>query len=386
MKTLKIIFCGDFAPVYRNEELILNNSKKIFSSINPEIMAADISFVNLECPLTLYSKKDLKRGPNLRAHPKCIIPLKEIGFNAIGLANNHIKDYGTQGVLDTIQLCEKHCIKACGAGKNIKEAQKPLYITKKGITLAIIAIAEQEFCIASENNAGAAPLDPIVNYYQILEAKKHADLVFITIHGGNEYFPFPRPGLRKICHFFIDLGVDAIICHHPHVPGPFEFYKNKPIVYSLGNFLFDHKSPSHPDWEKGFMVSMDYNPTSLTLEKFSIIPYSQSYHHPGIKRLEGKEKQQFLTRITKMEEKLGNNFEYSKEWQNFCQHQANRYLGYESLPFTPKINGKLGELCNIFNFSGFKTKYLLQQNLIECESHRELLLQILKKKIKKYER
>lgn len=105
---------------------------------------------------------------------------------------------------------------------------------------------------------GSAPIDLVDNYQQITAAKKLADVVIVTIHGGNEYFPYPRPGLRKMCRHFIDLGVDAVICHHPHVPGAYEVYEGKPIYYSIGNLVFDQNLPK-PGWEEGYFVELKFD-------------------------------------------------------------------------------------------------------------------------------
>ena len=173
-----------------------------------------------------------------------------IMFYRRGVSNNHILDYGTTGLADTIHACRSIGLSVTGAGMNLKQAQQPFVKDVGGIIVSIIALAEQEFNQAQTEMPGSAPLEPIENYKQIKEAREQSDVVIVTIHGGNEYFPYPRPGLRKICHFFIDLGVEAVICHHAHIPGAYEIYNDKPIIFSTGNFFFDSESRLK-DWKWG---------------------------------------------------------------------------------------------------------------------------------------
>ena len=135
-----------------------------------------------------------KSGGNLYAHPDCIRAVKEAGFKVVGLANNHIMDFGIKGLEKRIDTCQSAGLTICGVGRNLDKAQSISVIEKRGLKVAFIAVAEREFSIAGENKPGVAPLDPIDNTLQIESARNKADLVFVSIHGGNEYFPLPRPG------------------------------------------------------------------------------------------------------------------------------------------------------------------------------------------------
>src|SRR5690606_40097485 len=119
---------------------------------------------------------------------------------------------------------------------DIAKAQQPFIQDVKGVKIAIIALAEHEFNQSEDGGAGSAPIDPIENYQQIIQAKAQADVVIVTLHGGNEYFPYTRPGLRKICKHYIDLGADAVICHHLLVPGAYEYYEGNHLVSYSCNF------------------------------------------------------------------------------------------------------------------------------------------------------
>src|SRR5699024_1090893 len=105
------------------------------------------------------------------------------------LANNHILDYDERGLKETLSVCKENNIKTVGAGKNLKEASKTLYIDyREEGKIAVINFAENEWASATEMTAGANPMDIIDNANQIKKAKEKANFVFVIIHGGHEYY------------------------------------------------------------------------------------------------------------------------------------------------------------------------------------------------------
>jgi len=378
-KKVEILFCGDLAPIGTNEKLLLDGID-LFSDVRSEIQKSDIVFVNLEAPLTNSNNKILKNGPCLKANPKVITNIKKAGFNLVGLANNHIMDYGKQGLTDTIQSCKQEDIDTIGAGNNLEEAQKIFYKTVDNVQIAIIAIAEHEFSIASKYSAGSAPLDIIDNYNQIKEAKSNADVVIVTLHGGNEYFQYPRPLLRKACKHFIDLGVDAVICHHIHTVGAYEEYQEKFISYGLGNFLFD-STEEKKNWDKGYMVRLSIDKSLENEISFEIIPYSQHIDYPGIKKLKGNDKELFLKELENINDTLKNNELWLKKWDDWCEKKSKSYIVSNYLPFKFRGIGVITRNINLSKILSLKNTIPSKLNYLECESHREVLVNILKNKI-----
>ena len=430
MNKLILLFCGDFAPCRRWFDIEPNTN--VFGNTIDYIKNSDLAFVNLETPATNIGKPILKDGPNLKTKPEWLRPLKEAGFSLLGLANNHIGDYGKEAVVDCINNCEKinlleekenwiatplsearrgcakthEIIYTVGAGKNLKDSQRIFYFEKNNIKVAIIAVCEHEYGIAEENKAGTAPLDAIDNVRQIQDAKKNADFVIYTIHGGNEYFSYPRPYLRKQCQFYIEQGCDAVICHHPHVPGAYEIYNGKPIFYSLGNFLFDNDKPP-TGWNEGYMVKLELNnwiatPFSETRNdcntnnnvddnhinktnhnnhnqiKFELIPYIQSFEQGGIKLMIGSEKDSFLRKIEEYRNTLKDKKKYEKVWNDFCESKKDNYLILQYCPLIIRGIGRLLRKIGSARVLLKSTKRLTGRlNFIRCESHREVLLNIL---------
>lgn len=380
MNDVSVLFCGDFAPCRRYENLVTNKKTKVLGDALEIVEESDISFVNLECPLTNINSPINKSGPALKANKQCIDALTP--FTVVGLANNHILDHGKNGLSDTINLCHSHNLATVGAGLNLGEAQKPYIKNVKGLNVAIIAIAEHEFNQSENNGAGSAPIDPIDNYEQIESAKEIADIIIVTIHGGNEYFPYPRPGLRKLCKHFIDLGVDAVICHHPHVPGSFEYYKDAPIVYSLGNFIFDNASPKE-NWELGYMVQLQFDRENKKMKSFDFIPYKQSVEQGGIKLLENDQKEEFISLINSFNNKLKDDVRWLQEWELFVKKKRNYYLLNQYVPFSFRGIGLLARKTKILNFFMNRKNNLLRVNMLNCQSHLEVLKAVIEYDIKR---
>ena len=372
-----ILFTGDFSPCRNFESIVLVKKTDILGDARSLIKQADISFTNLECPLTDHNKAINKSGPALKADPLCIEALKD--FSVIGLANNHILDYGKKGLEDTMTACENAGLSTVGAGINLQTAQVPFIREVQGVKIAIIAIAEYEFNLSENDGAGCAPIDVIENYHQIKQAQQQADIVIVTMHGGNEYFPYPRPGLRKLCQHYIDLGVEAVICHHPHVPGAYEYYQDKPIIYSLGNLIFDTKKPPK-DWEKGYMANLQFDPDTKSFKSLTLIPYKQTIELGGVKLLQGDEKMDLLEKIKGYKNKLKNNQAWLDEWQEFVNKQADTYVMRNFSPVVFRGLGLLARNTPIARLFFNKRNSLSKLNMLRCQSHRELLTAALESK------
>ena len=372
MKT-KILFSGDFAPIMGYEKIALQKKELIFNDALEVINEADLSFVNLECPLTYSNKPIKKSGPCIKSNPKAVDCLKP--FTVIGLANNHCLDFGQEGLQDTINACSSQSIPYVGAGFGDK-INKPYYWSNKDVSIAIIAIAEKEF--NSEKDFGACLINPRLNLEAINEAKVKSDYTIITLHGGNEYFNLPRPKLRELCKYFIDLGVNAVICHHPHVPGGYEVYKDSPIVYSLGNLIFDN-IVDIKDWNEGYFFQLNFDKKKLI--SFELIPYWQSVKLEGVQLLKGEDKLQFLKKINALRHILEkNDDELVTLWESFLETKKNMYISKMFIPFTffaINILQKMFPFINKFLIGKNRIKKL---NILRCDSHLEALESILNTK------
>ena len=205
------------------------------------LKTGDIVFGNLECPIT--PGREIKTGEfTFHADPGAEVALADAGFNILSLANNHTPNFGDKGLMDTFELLSKEGIKYVGAGKDAEDAERAVYMEKNGITFAFLAYNDSDVVPASY---AATATRPGTNFMDIpkmeaavKEAKHQADIIIVSMHSGTEYVD---PNQRQInfAHAAIDAGADFIIGHHPHVLQRVEKYKDKYILYSLGNFIFD---------------------------------------------------------------------------------------------------------------------------------------------------
>ena len=172
---MKVLVAGDFAPKARLAEQIEETKfPEIFSKeVCAIIRSADFSFVNLESPVTEEGYRPIpKCGPNLHCTPMAVDAIKYAGFTCATMANNHILDFGADGLRKTVCCCQSRGLNVVGAGDNLDGAGRVLYLEKDGKRLAVINCCEHEFSVATETSAGANPLNPIRQFYSIQEAKK----------------------------------------------------------------------------------------------------------------------------------------------------------------------------------------------------------------------
>lgn len=208
-----------------------------FQKIAPLLKEKDLVLVNLETPLTGHHRV---RGL-LCSDPAYAQEMKKAGISMVSLANNHIFDAEEVGFLETLVHLEKAGIPFTGAGKDFQDARLGRLVQLDGLSL--IFLSYTQFCnsgfasIAAEY-PGTLPLDTQLIVEDIQTARPKADFVFVSLHWGYEDQPNVHPRQVEIARALIDAGADGIIGHHPHVPHGIEVYKQRPILYSLGNFIF----------------------------------------------------------------------------------------------------------------------------------------------------
>jgi len=365
---------GDLCPIGRPETLLFEgDSDKVVGKLAGLLSQQNLSMVNLECPLTHAKNPIPKLGPNLKAHPDWALKIRQTGFDVVTLANNHILDMGESGLNDTISACSQASLKIVGAGRNLAEATRALFVEVGEIKVAILALAEHEWNIASADRAGAWPLDLIDNHYQIIQARQQADFVLVILHGGNEYYSLPSPRLVKTCRYFVDQGAHAVVCHHSHVTSGLEIYRGAPIVYSTGNLLFDSARPRPKGWYLGYLVELTIAPNLVKAVR--LFPYRQCNPEPNIQPLPPVEAGQFLEDLINLSELTNSPETLERAWLSFCDSKRadylNRVLGLNRVEQYLKRMG-------IQPYWRVNTKYWQAlRNMVQCEAHRDVLLQLL---------
>ena len=372
----RIIIAGDLCPKERVAQLFEEEQyESVLSEIRNAIQEADYAIVNLEAPIVSGKGTPIKKaGPNLKCGNKVIGAIKYAGFRCVTLANNHLCDYGEEGVVNTFNELGNNCISYVGAGENASDASRILYKTINGELFAFINCCEHEFSIATEATAGCNPLDVINQYHSIREAKKKANHVIVIVHGGIEMYQLPTPRMQKTYRFFIEVGADAVVNHHQHCFSGYEYYRGKPIVYGLGNFCFDWKGKNNSIWNDGYLLELLFEDAKI---KISLIPYKQCDEIPSVS-VTTIDKEGFDLKIKKLNSIISDEGELIKEYSKLLN---GTWKNYDLInPYSNRILRKLyknGLLPSLMP----KKKYLSILNNIRCESHNDRLLFTLLKKI-----
>ncbi|MBQ6087134.1 MAG: CapA family protein [Bacteroidales bacterium] len=253
---MKLFFCGDIMP----GGVLPYQDNYISSSLRDYIQSFDFRIGTLEAAigtgLSFDPVKMSGRQNIIYARNEDFFRIKEMGFDVVSLANNHIWDLGEDGLKNTIRLLKENGIKYCGVGNNIDEASRPAIMEKDGLRVAVLA-----YCmygnpwlgyveLAGKEKAGVNPLyiDKVVE--DIHNAKEKYDKVIVLPHWGREYQYEPLPECVTLAKKMIDAGADAVLGSHTHQIQPLVEYKGKSICYSMGNFLFPdfYMYPPRPIW------------------------------------------------------------------------------------------------------------------------------------------
>jgi len=375
----KILITGDFCPIGRNIQKIENNDYSLFGDFQSILKNADFAITNLETPLTFSENKIMKTGPNIKGNPNAAKILSTVGFNLVTMANNHILDYGKQGIEDTIMYCNQENLKYIGVGKNLEEAKKNYITTINDIKIGFLNFAENEFCSAKENDYGANPINVINNYYDIKNAKEKVDILFVIVHGGREHYQLPTPKQRERYRFYIDCGADVVVGHHTHCYSGCEIYKNKPVFYSLGNFIFDYKEKYQEGlWTQGYGVMFTVNKKDV---KFDLIPYKQGQKdNPQLKLLNEEDRKLFNEDIKLLNNIIVDDDLFKEEWSKYLTTQEKNYKGMLLLQ-NPYIREVIKRGLLPSNFFHSKSHQLLLLNLLRCETHHEIITDILENEL-----
>ena len=263
-----LVAVGDFCAQERfadGEDPVAAAEAAISAPLRGIIAGADLAVVNLEGPVRTASAPLPKSGPPVALDPASPAVLRTLGFSVATLANNHIMDYGAEGLERTLESCGEAGLEVGGAGLNEVDAMAPVMRELPGgIRVAIFSFCEREFGVAEARVPGSAWIGHPDAVAAVAEAAGRGDLVVVTAHGGVEEIPVPPMQRQAQLHAFIDAGATLVIGHHPHVPQGWERYGNGFILHSLGNFLFDYPAGlRYPKTEWGVVARVRFSGREL---------------------------------------------------------------------------------------------------------------------------
>jgi poly-gamma-glutamate synthesis protein (capsule biosynthesis protein) len=275
-----------------------------FLQINRTLQQSDIVFGNLECPLSRNGRRMANDGC-YAAEPEFASSMARAGFRVVSLANNHCMDHGESAFNDTLNVLEENGIMAVGAGRSLAAARNPAVFTMNGVSVAFLAysLIGPEWVYATDSECGVAPLNPLVAGEDIARIREEVDFVILSLHWGSENRATPWPRQIELARHLIDAGADAILGHHSHVPGSVEIYRGRPILYSLGNFIFGH---DHLNWRDNLIVRLHIEERRLC--RLEIIPIRGRYQ-PAV--LNDPAAMQFHSHMTEISAMFSTSFRYA---------------------------------------------------------------------------
>ena len=253
---MNLCFCGDVMP----GGVLPYQQNYISSDLLGYLRGFDFRIGTLEAAigagLSFDPVKVQGRQNIIYARDEDFFRVKEMGFDVVSLANNHVWDLGEAGLRNTIRMLKENGIQYCGAGLDIEEASQPAVIVKDGLSIAILA-----YCmygnkylgyveLAGTGKPGVNPLDIEKVILDIKKAKEKYDKIIVLPHWGREYSFEPLRECVRMAKQMIEAGADAVLGSHPHHVQPLVEYKGRPICYSMGNFLFPdfYMHPPRPIW------------------------------------------------------------------------------------------------------------------------------------------
>lgn len=249
-RSVKLLFGGD---IYLSDH-VLNAWQRggglegiLDDGFRQEIEQADIFMANQEFPFSNRGTPETDKQFTFRLPEDKVSVLQAIGPDIVALANNHALDYGEEALLDTCRVLDSAGIFHVGAGENLDAAKKLEVIEAGGKKFGFLAASRvfpKGYWAAGEEHAGMlTAYDSTVLLEEIKKAKETCDFLTVYVHWGIEKSTTPESYQRTLGQQYIDAGTDLVIGSHPHVLQGIEYYKGKPIVYSLGNFIFGSSIP-----------------------------------------------------------------------------------------------------------------------------------------------
>lgn len=244
-----LLFTGDVLL----SDYVLNNynSSGIEGVLSPELLSelsnADITVINNEFPFSTRGTQAPDKQFTFRVDPKYVNVLTDMGVDIVTLANNHVLDFGPDALQDTFDTLDQAGIEYMGAGNDLSRAEALITKQAGGKTYGFLA-ASRVIPVVSWDIQNASPgvfttYDPTRLLAAIRNAKETCDFLTVYVHWGIEREEYPQDYQVTMAKQYIDAGADLVIGSHPHVLQGISYYKEKPIFYSLGNFIFNRDIP-----------------------------------------------------------------------------------------------------------------------------------------------
>jgi poly-gamma-glutamate capsule biosynthesis protein CapA/YwtB (metallophosphatase superfamily) len=240
-RPVTIAITGDVMLARSVNQRILQTSDRFpFNGVADALSGFDLTVGNLECVVSRLGSPQPKQY-TFEADPRGFSRLTSAGYSIMSVANNHSGDYGKTAFMDMLDHLPQHGITPLGGGANLAAAHKPVIRSVRSSTIGLLAYCQIEpnSFAATTSTPGHAWLDPARMAADIRATRPKVDFLVVFTHWGIEYHPSESAEQFAMAQVAIDAGADFVVGSHPHVIQPSSTYRGKPIVFSLGNFVFD---------------------------------------------------------------------------------------------------------------------------------------------------
>ena len=353
---MKLLICGDLSVTDASREAFARGDvKATFGDFSTLTAQADYAMVNLECALTESEHAIRKFGPNLKAPVRTAEVIREVGFDGCLLSNNHIFDFGKEGMRDTLAALEHAGLDYTGFGESYEDSRKNFVVEKNGVRVVIVNVCEHEYTYATDKRMGARPFDEFETMEDIRHAKREeGDYVVVVYHGGHEQSRYPSPRLRKACREMVRCGADVVLCQHSHCIGVYEAFEGGHILYGQGNFLFTKpaflKAENGREWHEGLAAMLEFTSDGFSVEYIPVTATEE-----GIRLTDAEETATILSELAERNRGLEDGG-WLTYWERFCRECSKPY--YRCVRQTPESTSD---------------EYQHFAHYLDCEAHADVL-------------
>ncbi len=373
---LTFAFAGDICVHQKiNADFCSDRLSNFIKKHDYRLATWEAPIINSEC------ESNVKMGPHIYQDESYKYLISRKLFNVFSLANNHITDFGTKGLKNTItSLSDYHLL---GAGLDYESIYQTLILDKNNVKIGFVAAGEAQFGCVKENYnvvGGYAWIFSDLIIKNIVELRSKVDFIVIVPHAGLEMESLPLPEWRNLYKKFIDYGADLVVASHAHVIQPKEQYKGKSIYYCLGNFFFNTNS-NNKNWFNSLILSCEF----VKSENRNYITINELFTNSENSYLDFA-KPEISAKFEELNEIIKNEETYMPMIENICVSAwQNYYKSYYRYSLKNRIINKLPKLVKrIFSFilgkaiPDYNHEVVLYHN-ISIETHRFTVERAIKK-------
>jgi len=167
------------------------------------------------------------------------VTLTDAGFNVLSLANNHILDYGPQGLRQCLTALRGQGIAVLGAGLDQEEARRPVVLERAGLRIGLLGFGRTLQDQRDVGVPGFVEWDERAALERVRDLRRRVDCVVVSLHIGMMWIDYPKPAFKEIGDRLADAGADVVLMHHAHVLQGYGVRAGRLAIYNLGNFIAD---------------------------------------------------------------------------------------------------------------------------------------------------